>query len=248
MLVVVALVLFGVAGATYFFFFRTRTISSVESLGDDFTQGVGSELERSLPLVSVELNGESTDVRAFYLDCKQQEFDKALFISQLNARAPEFSKLRVSLGTQPIFDGERAGQTEEAWTSTSDALVTIAGQFDLDPRVLATLIELETGGLTNPLKHPLYPLLYPDSSGLKDEFQVQVGIASDAINKNRATLKLDESLAGEESLTSQAILSYLSGKNYTVARMEEFTKPTTGQSFVGIFQKFFETDPRVCRS
>lgn len=245
LIIVVVVLLFAGAGVAYFFLLRPQT-SSVESLGEDFPTNAEQELENSLPLVFVEQDGEAAEVRAFYLDCKQADFDLATFNSRLKTLAPSFSQLRVSLGTQPVFTPGREGQLEEVWTSAPDAVYQIGKQFNLDPRVLATLIELETGGLTNPLKHPLFPLLYPDAAGLKDEFQIQVGIAADAIAKQHVQLKLDENTT-DETLTSQAILRYLAGKKYTAARIGEFTNSTAQDGFVSVYKKFFTTDPRVCR-
>lgn len=242
---VVALAAAGVAG--YYFFFRTQTASV-----NGITENGEDALQQTLPSVTIQEENEAVDVRTFYLDCKADEYDRTQFLNQLQVHAPLFSSVRVSLGSQPFGPD---GQDVEQYTLAPDAVDTIAKQFEIDPRIIVTLIELETAGVSNPARHPRFPLLYPEvivtpegTSVKRDEFQIQVGIAAEAIKKVYDELQSDPQYSDGGLVFAQAVIQYLIDKGYTVSRIEQWTRPGEAVNFVRVFRELFETDPRVCRS
>lgn len=240
LLVALVMVVLAAGGAAYYFS-RPQTISlnGLELSQDE------ERLVQSLPEVEINTEDEADVIRAFYLDCVEDSYDKGSFVSSLTAQSPLFARLRVSLGSQPDFDNP--GQVVETYDSAPEALVLIANQFKIDPRVIATLIEIESGGLSTPYNDIGFPLAYPQIEGASVDFQVQVGVAAEYIAQQKTQLSENPFVLQQKILTAQAVLNYLAGKQYQLDQIKAFMDASSPRSFVRVFEANFGVDPRVCR-
>lgn len=175
-----------------------------------------------------------------YDSCHLADFDKQKFLDDLKEMAPEFAAKTYSTGKMDITDetGKKIGEKEFTFPA-GELLVNLLTDSEtekliVDPRLVAVLIQMSTGGLDN-----------PDANGFPLNLEIVNTVpqtpSGEEIKLTESDYFVRQISLIKEQLKTKPNLIWSDIQSLGVVKADQ-----NGQQFVKLYRDYFELSPHVC--